>query len=283
VSDSNGSVSPPAAAGPVSPGTMLAVMATAAVFFDLPLDQVRTPYARQLPDERADVELDASLARDGLKVPITVSARKTVLAGNRRVASARRLGWKSILAYVEDAVADEQQEIAWLLACDIQTNRHWLDTAFLLADYQKRHGVTWQHTASVFTLKGPTVSRYIAATRQPQPVLDAIRAGRLKLIQLQEIKDVEPEGRKLDLLKRVVEEGLQPRDIRKLVRGRAAPRPKPHRVVVGGVELLVPPAMPPADLVGVLRDTLFPAATKAAGLGLGVGELQKLIAGKQTP
>ena len=242
----------------------------------LPLDQFKNVYARKLLDPRKIAALKDSIIREGLLEPLHASARNNIVIGTCRFTILGELGHRVGPVVMHPEATDEAGELRLVFAGDAKSDRHIADSASLLAEYRSRHSVTWEAAAKQFGISPATASRYKAILDQPQAVLDAFRRDDLSLTLLLELKNA-PADRRVDLMKRVLDDHLDQKQTRLLVKGRKTVR-KPVRLTVGKVVLELPPDMLPADLRDTLKGQLFPAIEKATPLKLGVGDLGKIIA-----
>lgn len=87
----------------------------------VPIDDIKI--SKRIRASLGDIEgLMASLRDNGLLNPVLVSDRLELIAGQRRLEAARRLGWKTI----EVTMVDGRDE-ADRLAMEIEENLHRLD------------------------------------------------------------------------------------------------------------------------------------------------------------
>jgi len=99
----------------------------------LPLDQIKVK--RRVRVQLGDLQpLMDSLDARGLMNPVTVNSRYELIAGHRRLESARRLGWDMI----DVRIVDARDELG-MLELELEENLHRLDfTALELAQARAR-------------------------------------------------------------------------------------------------------------------------------------------------
>lgn len=87
----------------------------------MPIDQIRIK-KRVRKDLGSLQPLMDSLQEQGLLNPIVVNTKNELIAGQRRLESAKRLGWQSIAVTVVDKASEADR-----LAMEIDENMHRLD------------------------------------------------------------------------------------------------------------------------------------------------------------
>jgi len=99
----------------------------------LPLDQIKVK--KRVRTQLGDLQpLMDSLDARGLMNPVTVNSRYELIAGHRRLESARRLGWDMI----EVRIVDARDELG-MLELELEENLHRLDfTTLELAQARAR-------------------------------------------------------------------------------------------------------------------------------------------------
>lgn len=99
----------------------------------LPLDQIKVK--KRVRTQLGDLQpLMDSLDAHGLMNPVTVNSRYELIAGHRRLESARRLGWDML----EVRIVDARDELG-MLELELEENLHRLDfTTLELAQARAR-------------------------------------------------------------------------------------------------------------------------------------------------
>lgn len=128
----------------------------------IPVDRIKV--GRRLRRDLGNIqELSESIAKHGLLNPITVTKELRLIAGQRRIEAAKRLGWKSISARVVDSSSPIE-------AAEMEIEENTLRKSFtddelgdglLRLDRLRKGGIfkrfwTWlrRHLAAVFRHRG---------------------------------------------------------------------------------------------------------------------------------
>ncbi len=160
-------------------------------------------------------ELTASLKEHGLVQPIVVRAqgdRYQLIAGQRRLAAARRLGWERVAVRVLDVDDRQMAEIA--IVENLQ--RRDLDALEKAASF-KQYLATWSCTqdelAKRLSVDRSTVANLIRLLELPPAVQQKLRSGGLSMGHARALLPLGDEDEQLRLAERVVVEGLSVRAI----------------------------------------------------------------------
>jgi len=155
-------------------------------------------------------ELTASLKEHGLVQPIVVRAqgdRYQLIAGQRRLAAARRLGWERVAVRVLDVDDRQMAEIA--IVENLQ--RRDLDALEKAASF-KQYLATWSCTqdelAKRLSVDRSTVANLIRLLELPPAVQQKLRSGGLSMGHARALLPLGDEDEQLRLAERVVVEGL---------------------------------------------------------------------------
>jgi ParB family chromosome partitioning protein len=198
----------------------------------LPIAQIRAnPYQprREFRPEDLD-ELEASLKATGLLQPITVRRPSVgggweLIAGERRLRAATRLGWTEIPAIVRDV--DDQTLLTLALVENLQ--RADLNPLEEAEGYQRlieEFGLTQQQVAEIVGKDRTTVANILRVLALPPSVRRMLADGQLTLGHARAILAVGSEQEMAELARATVAEGLSVRAVEQRARDGAT---KPER------------------------------------------------------
>lgn len=202
----------------------------------LPIARIRAnPYQPRKtfrPEELA--ELEASLKASGLLQPITVRPAPDgngyeLVAGERRLRAATRLGWTEIPALIKDL--DDKTLLTLALVENLQ--RADLNPIEEAVGYQQLlddFGLTQAEVAEAVGKDRSTVANLLRLLALPSGVQALVRDGALALGHAKALLTVRDERQLIALARRAVDEGLSVREVERAAReepsarkGRAAP------------------------------------------------------------
>jgi ParB family chromosome partitioning protein len=174
------------------------------------------PYQPRSQVHDADLaELANSLREHGLVQPIVVRAtgdRYQLIAGQRRLAAARRLGWGTVLVRVLDVDDRQMSEIA--IVENLQ--RRDLD-ALEKATSFKQYLATWNCTqeelAKRLSIDRSTVANLIRLLELPEAVQKRLRDGAISMGHARALLPLGDEHEQERLATKIVSEGLSVRAI----------------------------------------------------------------------
>jgi ParB family chromosome partitioning protein len=160
-------------------------------------------------------ELADSLREHGLVQPIVVRAkgdRYQLIAGQRRLAAAKRLGWEKVLVRVLDVEDRQMSEIA--IVENLQ--RRDLDALEKAASF-KQYLATWNCTqeelAKRLSIDRSSVANLIRLLELPDAVQQQLRSGAISMGHARALLPLGDEEEQTRLARRVVAEGLSVRAI----------------------------------------------------------------------
>jgi ParB family transcriptional regulator, chromosome partitioning protein len=160
-------------------------------------------------------ELADSLREHGLVQPIVVRAkgdRYQLIAGQRRLAAANRLGWEKVLVRVLDVDDRQMSEIA--IVENLQ--RRDLDALEKAASF-KQYLATWNCTqeelAKRLSIDRSTVANLIRLLELPAAVQQQLRSGAISMGHARALLPLGDEEEQTRLARRIVAEGLSVRAI----------------------------------------------------------------------
>ena len=174
------------------------------------------PYQPRSQVHDADlVELANSLREHGLVQPIVVRAkgeRYELIAGQRRLAAARRLGWGKVLVRVLDVDDRQMSEIA--IVENLQ--RRDLDALEKAASF-KQYLATWSCTqeelAKRLSIDRSTVANLIRLLELPEAVQKRLRDGAISMGHARALLPLGDEHEQERLASKIVSDGLSVRAI----------------------------------------------------------------------
>jgi ParB family chromosome partitioning protein len=181
------------------------------------------PYQpRRTFNEQDLAELESSLRANGLLQPITV--RRAVgangfelVAGERRLRAASRLGWTDIPALVRDL--DDRQLLTLALVENLQ--RSDLDPLEEAEGYQRlidEFDLTQQQVADVVAKDRSTVANMLRLLSLPASVRRLVQESKITLGHARALLALGDERAIIDLARRIVAEGLTVRDVERNAR-----------------------------------------------------------------
>ena len=183
------------------------------------------PYQpRRTFDDQELADLEASIRSNGLLQPVTVrpAAGGTgfeLVAGERRLRAASRLGWTDIPALVRQI--DDRALLTLALVENLQ--RADLDPLEEAEGYQRlidEFDLTQQQVADVVGKDRSTVANILRLLGLPAGVRRLVQEGKITLGHARALLALGEEGAIIDLARRIVAEGLTVRDVEKSVRAR---------------------------------------------------------------
>ena len=170
---------------------------------------------RVVVDDDALAELTASLGEHGLVQPIVVRARGEryqLIAGQRRLAAARRLGWRKLPVRVLDVDDRQMSEIA--IVENLQRrDLDALEKATSFKSYLAAWGCTQDELAKRLSIDRSTVTNLIRLLELPEGVQRKLRAGGISMGHARALLPLGDEHEQMKLADRIVAEGLSVRAI----------------------------------------------------------------------
>jgi ParB family chromosome partitioning protein len=195
----------------------------------IPIARIRpNPYQPRKefrPEELADLE--ASLRATGLLQPITVRSAKTgqgayeLIAGERRLRAATRLGWREIPAVIKEI--DDQTLLTLALVENLQ--RADLSPLEEAEGYQRliaEFSLTQQEVAEVIGKDRSTIANTLRLLNLPAAARRLLQEGRLTVGHARALLALGDEHRIVELAREVAEKGLTVRDVEQRARVHAA-------------------------------------------------------------
>jgi ParB family chromosome partitioning protein len=189
---------------------------------------------RRTFNEQELADLESSIRVNGLLQPVTVRPAATgggfeLVAGERRLRAAGRLGWTEIPALVR--TIDDRALLTLALVENLQ--RSDLDPLEEAEGYQRlidEFDLTQQQVADVVGKDRSTVANMLRLLGLPAGVRRLVQEDKLTLGHARALLALGNEGAILDLARRIVAEGLTVRDVEKAIRDRGLSPRRPARM-----------------------------------------------------
>ena len=191
------------------------------------------PYQpRRTFNEQELADLEASIRTNGLLQPVTVRPGAggkgfELVAGERRLRAAGRLGWTDIPALVREI--DDRSLLTLALVENLQ--RADLDPLEEAEGYQRlidEFDLTQQQVADVVGKDRSTVANMLRLLGLPTGVRRLVQEDKITLGHARALLALGDEGAIIDLARRIVAEGLTVRDVERSARERGATRRSPR-------------------------------------------------------
>lgn len=189
-------------------------------------------------------ELESSLKASGLLQPITVRARPKggyeLVAGERRLRAATRLGWTEIPAMIRDF--DDQAMLTLALVENLQrANLNPLEEA---EGYQRligEFGLTQQQVADAVGKDRTTITNLLRVLTLPAGIRQMVERGHITTGHARALLVLKDERRQVELANEIVARGLSVRDVEARARGATAPgTPPPSSRTTRTLDALAP-------------------------------------------
>lgn len=198
----------------------------------IPIGQIRpNPYQPRKEFRPEDLaELEASIAASGLLQPITVRPAASgtgyeLIAGERRLRAAQRLGWTDIPAVVK--AIDDRQLLTLALVENLQ--RADLNPIEEAEGYQRlvdEYSLTQQEVATAVGKDRSTVANMLRLLSLPASVRRLVWEGALTIGHARALLALGNENDMAELAREIVASGLSVRDVERRARERAPSQKK---------------------------------------------------------
>lgn len=175
---------------------------------------------RETFDEEELRNLSDSIAKIGIIQPITLRAtgdRYQIISGERRFRASRMAGLTTIPAYIRDA--DEQGMIEMALVENLQrSDLNAIEVALSFQRLLDECHIPQEELAPRVGKNRSTISNYMRLLKLPAEVQYNIRAKTLSMGHARALLGLEDEQLQLQLMRRILDEGLSVRRCEELVR-----------------------------------------------------------------
>lgn len=206
----------------------------------IPIAQIRPNPFQPRRDFREEElsQLQASLASTGLLQPITVRPVDNhfeLIAGERRLRAATRLGWKEIPAIVRDY--DDKDLLTLALVENLQrADLNPIEEAEGYSRLAAEFELTQQDIATIVGKDRSTVANSLRLLNLPAVVRRMVQDGQLSVGHARALLAIPTERVMVDLAREIVAKNLSVRDIERRVKqaGTSARQPHGQRNEAGG-------------------------------------------------
>jgi ParB family chromosome partitioning protein len=198
----------------------------------LPLRDIRpNPYQpRRAFDEEALTGLAASLESAGLLQPVVVRPADRgfeLIAGERRLRAAERLGWTEIGAVVRDV--DDRTLLTLALIENLQRDAlSPIDEALGYRRLVEDFAVSHAEVAELVGRSRPTIANALRLLRLPEDIQDLVHRGSLTTGHARALLQLPDPAAIPGLARRAVDDDLSVRELEALARGDRAPARRPR-------------------------------------------------------
>jgi len=205
----------------------------------IPISQIgRNPYQpRQEFNTEELAELQESLKASGLLQPITVRRRPgkdgfELIAGERRLRAAIKLGWKEIPAIIKEI--DEKTILTLALVENLQrTDLNPIEEGEGYHRLSQDFGLTQQQIAETVGKDRTTIANMLRLLQLPEPVRKLLQEGQLTMGHAKVLLGLDDPVKIVGLAREIVKDGLTVREVEQRLRevggarsGKKAGRPR---------------------------------------------------------
>jgi len=209
----------PAASSPIGPASTIPAELP---YRPVPIHQIRPNPFQPRKEFRDDelTQLQASLAANGLLQPITVRHAGTgyeLVAGERRLRAATRLGWMEIPAIVKDY--DDKALLTLALVENLQrSDLNPIEEAEGYSRLSAEFSLTQQEIAEVVGKDRSTVANSLRLLNLPAPVRRLLQDGQLSVGHARALLGISSERVMVDLAREAIAKNYSVRDIERKVK-----------------------------------------------------------------
>jgi ParB family transcriptional regulator, chromosome partitioning protein len=190
----------------------------------IPIAQVaRNPFQPRTEFNAEDLlELQESLKTSGLLQPITVRRRPgkdgfELIAGERRLRAARKLGWKEIPAIIRET--DDKTLLTLALIENLQrTDLNPIEEGEGYHRLSHDFGLTQQQIAETVGKDRTTIANMLRVLQLPEPARRLLQDGKLSMGHAKVLLGLDDSDRIVTLANEIVREGLTVRELEQRLR-----------------------------------------------------------------
>jgi ParB family chromosome partitioning protein len=205
----------------------------------IPIGQIgRNPYQpRQEFNTEELTELQESLRASGLLQPITVRRRPgkdgfELIAGERRLRAATKLGWKEIPAIIKEI--DDKTILTLALVENLQrTDLNPIEEGEGYHQLSQDFALTQQQIAETVGKDRTTIANMLRLLQLPEPVRKLLQEGQLTMGHAKVLLGLDDPAKIVGLAREIVKDGLTVREVEQRLRevggarsGKKAGRPR---------------------------------------------------------
>lgn len=196
---------------------------------EIPLDEIRSnPYQpRKTFSEESLNELAESIKEYGVIEPIIVKKSVKgyeIVAGERRTKASIIAGLETIPAIIKDFSDIEMMEIA-LLENIQREDLNPIDEANSISNILSTTGVTQEEFAKKFGKSRSYITNLLGLLRLPNSVQSKVKSGKISMSHARALSKIEDDNKVIMLAERIENEGLNVRDIEKIISGGSGKSP----------------------------------------------------------
>ena len=196
----------------------------------IPIVQIaRNPFQPRHEFNAEDLaELEESLKASGLLQPITVRRRPAkdgfeLIAGERRLRAATKLGWKEIPAIIKDI--DDKTILTLALVENLQrTDLNPIEEGEGYRQLSHNFGLTQQQIAETVGKDRTTIANMLRLLQLPVPVRKLLQEGHLTMGHAKVLLGLDNPEKISSLARAIVEDGLTVREVEQRLRGTGSTR-----------------------------------------------------------
>lgn len=200
---------------------------------EIPVDSILfNPHQprKEFPESELE-ELAESIREHGVLQPVLVRPYKKgyeLVAGERRVRACKRLGLKTIPAIIRE-LTDQEAAVLCLIENLQREELSFLEEAIGYENLIKGFNMTQEQIAATVGKRQSTVANKLRLLRLPEEVREVIRKNSISERHARALLMLPDAASQLDVLGRVVSEGLTVRETEALVEGLCGGRPAESR------------------------------------------------------
>ena len=188
---------------------------------EINIDEIRSnPYQpRKTFNEESLNELAQSIKEYGIIEPIIVKKSVKgyeIVAGERRTKAAKLAGLTEIPAIIKDFSDQDMMEIA-LLENIQREDLNPIDEASSISEIIKMRGITQEEFAQKFGKSRSYITNLLGLLRLPKSVQEKVKQGKLSMSHARCLSKLADEDQIIALAERIEKEGLNVRDIERLL------------------------------------------------------------------
>jgi len=188
---------------------------------ELPVSEILTnPFQPRTEFDPEELEeLKNSIAKHGVIEPIIVRRSKgqyELVSGERRLRAVKALGKTSIPAVIRDRVSDREMQILSLVENQIRANLNDLEIALGYNELINQFSYTHDKVAEDTGKSRSFVTNTLRLLKLPDEIKKALQEGKISSGHARALLSFDDESKRLVMLKRILDEGLNVRQIEKL-------------------------------------------------------------------
>lgn len=172
-------------------------------------------------DEEALDELATSIRELGVISPITLRKNEDdtyqIIAGERRYRAAKKVGLKTIPAYIKTAADEQVMEMA-LIENIQREDLNAIEIALTYQHLMDEYSLTQERMSQRVGKKRATIANYLRLLRLPAEIQMGITEHKIDMGHARALLGTDNPANQLDIYKRILNEGLSVRKVEEIVR-----------------------------------------------------------------